>query len=77
MENIHYDAMISYVIPNISTSIKMLDGTVMKPELLYNYEFQNLVLALLTIMDEKDQVYKSALNEIDLILASIDKELAN
>lgn len=77
METIHYDAMMSYVVPTTSTIIKMYDGTVMKPELLYNYEFQNLVLALLTIMDEKDQVYKSALNEIDLILTSIDDELAN
>ncbi|MDT0605832.1 DUF6090 family protein [Croceitalea rosinachiae] len=75
IENIHYDAMMNYVVPSITPLLKFSDGKIQSPDELYTYEFQNLVLALLQIMEEKDKVYQEALNEIEVITAEISKEL--
>ncbi|SHG20657.1 DUF6090 family protein [Flagellimonas flava] len=75
MENIHYDAMMNYVVPGITPLLKFSDGKIQSPDELYTYKFQNLVLALLQIMEEKDKVYQEALNEIEVITAEISEEL--
>ena len=75
MENIHYDAMLNYVIPAITPTIKFSTTQIKRPELIFNYEFQNLVLALLQVMTEKDEVYKEALEQIKVITALIAEEL--
>jgi hypothetical protein len=49
LENIHYDAIINLVIPKVSTAVKLSDGEVKRPENLYTFEFQNLILTLLRI----------------------------
>jgi hypothetical protein len=74
LENIHYDAIIILVIPKVSTAVKLSDGEVKRPENLYTFEFQNLILTLLRIMEEKDQIYQSAVSEIEHIIALIDEE---
>ncbi len=75
MENIHYDAMMKHVIIATNSIIKFSDGSVQKPNRLYSYEFQNLVLSLIQIMTEKDKVYNEALKEINTIKVLIDKTL--
>lgn len=77
MENIHYDAMISHVITAVNPALKFAEGTIQKPDLIYTYEFQNLVLSLLKIMEEKNKVYHEALNEIEVINGLINKEILN
>lgn len=77
MENIHYDAMMSHVITSINPVIKFSTGEIQKPEVVYAYEFQNLLLSLLQIMTEKDKVYNEALHEIEVITDLIDEELKN
>lgn len=77
MENIHYDAMISHVITAVNPVLKFSDGKIQKPDLVYTYEFQNLVLSLLKVMEEKGKVYHEALHEIEVITGLIDKELHN
>ncbi|PCJ96549.1 MAG: hypothetical protein COA50_07165 [Flavobacteriaceae bacterium] len=75
MEHIHYEAMMKHVIPIITTVVKFSTAEIQKPELIYHYEFQNLVFSLLQIMQEKDDVYNEAINQIDNILELIDTEL--
>lgn len=77
MENIHYDAVMSHVITAVSPVLKFSNGTVQKPDQLYTYEFQNLVVSLIQIMEEKDQVYHEALSEIDRISGLLTNELEN
>ncbi len=77
MENIHYDAMMKYVIMSITPVLKFSDASVQKPDQLYTYEFQNLVLSLIQVMTEKDQVYNEALDEINNITNLINTELNN
>lgn len=75
MENIHYDVMMNYVAPEIMPLIRFSDGKIQQPDVLFSYEFQNLILTLLDVMDEKDKVYHEALHEIDLISRLINDEL--
>lgn len=75
MENIHYDAMMNHVIVATNPILKFSDASVQKPDQLYSYQFQNLVLSLIQIMTEKDKVYHEALHEINKITDKIDAEL--
>ncbi len=75
MESIHYDAMMKYVVPSIIPILKFSNGTIVNPDEVYDFKFQNLVLSLLQIMREKDKVYNEALNEIEVITSLIDEEL--
>ena len=75
MENIHYDAIMSHVIMSINPLIKFSTGKIQKPEVVYDYEFQNLLLSLIQIMTEKNKVYHEALHEIEVITSLIDEEL--
>lgn len=75
MENIHYDIVIGYAAPNITTQVNFITAEVIDPEHIYSVEFQNLTQLLLQVMIEKDEVYRSGIVEIDEILALIDTEL--
>jgi hypothetical protein len=75
MENIHYDAMMKYVIVAISPVMAFATSEIKKPDAIFTYEFQNLVVMLLQIMDEKDRTYNKALNEIERVTILIDEEL--
>lgn len=75
MESIHYDVMIDYAARSITSVINFASAEVIKPELIFTHEFQNLIFLLVQIMREKDNTYLSAINEIDGILALIDEEL--
>ena len=75
MENIHYEAIMNHAIISITSVIKFSDGSVQKPDLLFSYEFQNLVLSLIQIMTEKDKVYHEVLYEIGKVTSLINDEL--
>jgi len=75
MENINYDAVMLHGIQTINLIVKFSTGTIQKPELIFNYEFQNLISELIQIMEEKDKVYNEALDEIDNITNLINIEL--
>ena len=75
MESIHYDVMIDYTARSITPVINFASAEVVKPELIFTHEFQNLIFLLVQIMREKDNTYLSAINEIDGILALIEEEL--
>jgi hypothetical protein len=75
MESIHYDVMLDHAARSITSVINFASAEVIKPELIFTHEFQNLIFLLVQIMQEKDNTYLSAINEIDGILALIDEEL--
>ena len=77
MENIHYEGMMNHGLSTTKSMIKFSDGSIQKIDELFSYEFQNLVLALIQIMTEKDQVYKEVLIEINKTTILINKELEN
>ncbi len=75
IENIHYDAMITYVVPAINPYLKFSSAEIMKPKAFYTYEFQNLLLSLMQIMEEKKEAYQEVLDEIERVTILIDTEL--
>jgi len=75
MENIHYDAVMIHVVQSINPLIKFSTGKIQRPELIFNYEFQNLLSELIQIMQEKNKVYGEAIQEIEVITDLIDKDL--
>ena len=77
MENIQYDAVMIHVVQTINPLIKFSTGEIKQPELVFNYEFQNLFSQLIQIMQEKDKVYREALDEIEVITELINEELAD
>jgi hypothetical protein len=75
IENIHYDAVIGYAAPSMTNAIKMSTNEIMKPELVYSFQFQNLILTLIQIMEEKTGTYTNTINIIETTIELIDKEL--
>ena len=75
MENIHYDVIMNHVSSIMTPIIKYSNNEIKKPDDLFTYEFQNLVLSLMQIMTEKDKVYNEALDEIERVNDLIDEEL--
>ena len=75
MENIHYEAMMSYAIEGMKDVIKFSTGEVKQPETLYSYEFQNLFFLMKKITDEKEMVYYEVLEKISELHELIDVEL--
>jgi hypothetical protein len=77
MENIHYNAAMTYGAPAMISTIKLSNGQIQKANLIFNYEFQNLLLSVMHVMTEKDKVYNEALNEIEVVTKLIAEELEN
>lgn len=75
MENIHYDAAMTYGAPAMISTIKLSNGQIQKADLIYNYEFQNLLISVMIVMTEKSKVYNEALHEIDVVTNLIAEEL--
>ncbi len=75
MESIHYDAVIQHIAVAISPVIAYTNNEIKKPDEVFTYQFQNLVIMLMQIMEEKDRTYNEGLEEIEYILKLIDEEL--
>lgn len=52
-------------------------GESSNPNQLYSYPFQNRFVLLISIMEEKDEVYLSALRQIEQLSKLIDEEMSN
>ena len=77
MENIHYDAMMQHLVLALNPVIEFATNEIKKPDAVFAYEFQNLIIILMQIMDEKDDIYNNTLNEIERVIKLIEKELDN
>ncbi len=75
MEKIHWQAIIQFAVPTMQKPINFSTQKIVRPEMVYNYEFQNLVLSLVYIMEEKNFGYKDALKQIAQLNTTLDKEL--
>ena len=75
MENIHWDIILGYVSSWASKNIKIAELKTVNPKTLYSFEFQNLVILSLRIMEEKEMTYKAAIDEIDQLVDQINSEI--
>lgn len=77
MENIHYDAIMTHVIPATSGAVDYATTTIMEEDKIYDYRFRNLLGSLIHIMREKKQVYENTIRNIDEITMMIEEELGS
>lgn len=75
MENIHYDIVMDHIAPNITPVLKYSTGEIKKPDVVYSYEFQNLIVLSMRVMKEKDNTYSDAIHEIDYVISLLNEEL--
>lgn len=75
LEETHSQAVMNFIIPNIFSSIRVMDLKVEEPDKLYSFEFQNQFTLLSGLMLEKNDVYNRALDRISNLIGLIDKEL--
>lgn len=77
MENIHWDVIMQDVLPAINSTLKFATSEVQEPEKVYTYQFQNLILGLRTIMEEKETIYIQTNERIKYLIGLIDQELGS
>jgi len=75
IENIHYDVIMNHTVAVINPVLKYSTGEIKKPDDVFTYQFQNLVIILMKVMNEKDRTYKQAIDGIDIVTKLIDEEL--
>jgi len=75
METIHQQFILDYIVPLILNNIHLSTSIAENPDEIYTFQFQNLFLASIDLMEEKDEIYKRAQGEIDAISLLIEEEL--
>jgi hypothetical protein len=75
MERIHFEVILAEIAPLLSDVMKYSDKSVQNVDKLYSYQFQNNFLLMISIMEEKDQVYHQAIREIDDLVQIIEDDL--
>ena len=75
METIHQQFILEVIVPLILNNIHLSTSIAEKPDDLYTFQFQNLFLGSIGLMEEKDEIYKRAQGEIDEISRLIEDEL--
>lgn len=72
IEDTHREVILESIFPNfLIKAIRVSDMSLVEPQILYNYQFENIVIVTVALMDEKTDIYKRAIKEIDKILAQI------
>ena len=75
MEKIQLDVILLGIAAELHVVMKYSDRSVQIPNKLYGYEFQNHFFSMIGIMNEKNEIYNQAIDEIDVITDLIQKEL--
>ena len=75
METIHQQIILDFIGPLVLNNIDLSSGIAEKPDDLYTFQFQNLILVSIGLMEEKDMIYQRAVRKIDDISQLIEEEL--
>ncbi|MGI9547268.1 MAG: DUF6090 family protein, partial [Flavobacteriaceae bacterium] len=75
MENIHWEVIMQDVLPSIGDNLKFRSAQIQQPDMVYSYRFQNLIIGLQSIMQEKDTIYLETNRSIKSLIGIIDQEL--
>ena len=75
METIHQQFILDFIGPVILNNINLSSSIAENPDELYTFQFQNLFLVSIGLMEEKDMIYQRAVRKIDDISQLIEEEL--
>jgi len=76
MENIHLQFVMEFVAHALFNKMHLSSGKAENENTLYAFQFQNLFLTSVSLMEEKDEIYQRALREIAAISDLLNKELS-
>ena len=76
METIHWELILEIISGDLLDRIKLSDEKSAYPDALYGYQFHNRVIVLMSIMEEKNEVYQRTLWQIDNLADLIDREIS-
>lgn len=76
LEGNHLDAVLNFAIPALSRHIRVQPFKVMDADALFEHPFHNRIVLFISLMEEKDQLYRKTLQEIGAVEALVKDELA-
>ena len=71
LEEMHGKLILESIIPYVIKAIRITPLKIEEPDLLYNYYFQNMIIMTMGLIDEKINLYKETIKEIEEILSLI------
>ena len=77
LETNHWQFILRFVGPDLIDNVHMTDLKAERPDELYTFRFQNLLIGMIGIMDEKDGVYQAIIDQIETVSKLIHEELNN
>ena len=77
LEENHSTIILSQIIPDIKETLQFDPIKVVRPEIIFSYEFRNNFDILTGLMNEKLDAYRQAEDMIETIIGLIDKELTD
>ncbi len=77
LEENHSTIILSQIIPDIKETLQFDPIKVIRPEIIFSYEFKNNFDILIGLMNEKSDAYKQAEDMIETIIGLINKELTD
>ncbi len=75
LEDTHSEAVMNFIVPNITSSIRVYNMKIENQDLMYSYTFQNQFTLFIGLMLEKNDIYQRALDRIITLNDLIDEEL--
>ncbi len=75
MEDIHRDVVLNRTVTFLMDNFKIFTREATRADDLFSIKLQNLILFFIVIMDEKNEIYNRALDNIEAITELIDDEL--
>lgn len=77
IEETHSYVILESLVPLfLMKAIRVSDLSLVDAEVLYNYQFENIVFMVIGLMEEKTGIYQRSIEQIDAILSLIDKKLS-
>lgn len=74
MEEIHLQIILDHFSKEIMNAMDLSLGKIEHPELLYTSQFHNMFFIIIGVMEEKNEIYQEALQQIDKISTLIEVE---
>ncbi len=75
LESNHWEVIMRFVGPGLIDNVHISNLEVERPDDLYSFQMHNLLFAMMSIMSEKDDVYKATIAQIDAVSELINQEL--
>jgi len=75
LEDVHANAALNTVLPNVVLAVQISPFEVRNPDLLFDYSFHNTFPLFIGLIEEKNGVYQDAITQIDALLGAIGLEL--